>query len=161
MCSCPTHTHIYDCWSLLTDENEDDVVWKDQIFRLLCTPKISTETTQGSDMQRGGGDKYSSLHIRDGITLYSHQWAMSHGLWKSLIYSGINIFIRPTATLPLNYILMLDRGVEAIDESRQIIHRSPISFFPFIIHSRLVVTDLTATTYLSSLTISYFSSVFS
>lgn len=35
-------------------------------LRLLHTPeKISTETTRGSDTQRG--QKHSSLHVRDGI----------------------------------------------------------------------------------------------
>lgn len=71
---------------------------------------------------------------------------MSHGLWKSLIYSRINIFIKPIATFPLNYILTLDRSVEASDESRQI---CPLSGFLFnlFIHSRLVVIDLTAKAY--------------
>lgn len=63
---------------------------------------------------------------------------------KSLIDSGINIFIRPIATFPLNYILRLDRRVEASDKSRQITHGSPTSCFSFI-HSRLVVIDLIAT----------------
>lgn len=110
------------------------VAWKDQILRLLQTPKISTGTTRGSDVQGGGagvGDKHSSLQVRDGIKLYSHQWTTSHGLFKSLIYSRINIFIRSISTSPLNYILTLDRSVEASYESRQITHRSPIRFFSF------------------------------
>lgn len=72
---------------------------------------------------------------------------MSHGLWKSLIYSRINILIKPIATFPLNYILTLDRSVEACDESRQITHQSPIRIFLSFIHSRLVVIDLTAIAY--------------
>lgn len=49
------------------------------------------------------------------------------GLWKSLIYSRINIFIRPIATFLLNYNLMLDRS-EFIDEADRLCF-GPLSGF--------------------------------
>lgn len=78
------------------------------------------------------------------------QSPMSHGLWKSLIYSRINIVIRPIATFLLNYNLMLDRS-EFIDEADRLCF-GPLSgfflvffFFLSFIRSRLVVIDFIAT----------------
>lgn len=54
------------------------MVWKDRVLRLLHTPKIYTETTQGSDMQRG----QQSLHASEmelHFTVINEQCPMACG----------------------------------------------------------------------------------
>lgn len=73
-----------------------DMAWKrtKTYLRLLhCTlQNVYTETTLGSKSTERNKE-HCSLHIRGGITIYSHEWTMSHGLWNFLIYSRINIYI--------------------------------------------------------------------
>lgn len=110
----------------------NNMAWKDQNSWLLHAPKISTGTTRGGDMRRG---QKTQLATRQGWNFFWNflhssmsnvPWLVEKSHWQQNKY-----FIRPIATFPLNYILMLDRRVEASDKSRQITHGAPTSCFFF------------------------------
>lgn len=105
---------------------------------LLHTPKIYILKPHKAAIRRGDNS--------DGITLYTHQWTMSHGLWKSLIYSRINSFLLDLLLLLLlNYILTLWQKKKLVMNADRL-HIAPLSgLFVSFIHSRLVVIDLKPT----------------
>lgn len=116
------------------------------ILRLLhCTlQNVYTETTLGSKSTERNKE-HCSLHIRGGITIYSHEWTMSHGSWNFLIYSRINIFSLRYCYSSCKLHLTLDRSREArYWKQTDFKYRSCNEIFIFLfffcfIYSRLVV----------------------